>query len=205
MQEYNLQEFLSRSTDKILDELELQKVLSMLPSVTKEGPWLGGGALRRLVLGQDALESDLDFFFASDMQRLTFEAGLLGLDTKEIKRTDHHTEFAVFIPSIKKTVRIQCIHFLYYNNAAEVVDSFDFTVCQLAYDGTKLTVGDYTLWDLARKRLALHRLTYGLSTVRRLLKYTKQGFSACSGVITAILNDIADHPEKIASNVKYVD
>lgn len=205
MIEYNLTEFTTRSTSVPLEESDLHQVLTILPNLNKQGPWLGGGCLRRLISGKDPLESDLDFFFASEVQRLTFEAELLGLDAKEVKRTDHHTEFVVFLPLIKKEVRVQCIHFQYYTSAAEVADSFDFTVCQLVYDGDTLTAGNYTLWDLARKRLALHKLTFGLSTVRRLLKYTNQGFTACSGVITAILNEIARHPEKIASNIKYVD
>lgn len=206
MQEFTLEEFLSRSTDKPFVESDLSQVLEALPRLSSTGPWLGGGAIRRLLSGQDALASDLDFFFASNDQRLKFEADLLGIEgCIEVKKTEHHTEFVVPFGLLGKSVKVQCIHFQYYQNVVEVLDSFDFTICQVAFDGAKLFVGDYTLWDLARKRLALHKLTFGLSTVRRLLKYQTQGFYACSGVLTAILNDIGSHPEKINSDIKYVD
>ncbi|MNV76271.1 hypothetical protein D3C71_1696100 [compost metagenome] len=93
----------------------------------------------------------------------------------------------------------------YYDSAETLLDSFDFTITQLAYDGTDLIFGKYTLWDLTRKRLALHKLTYGVATTRRLIKYTNQGFTACAGVLQSILEAVVANPDVIQSDVKYVD
>ena len=63
-----------------------------------------------------------------------------------------------------------------------VQDRFDYTICQFAVDTNgMLWCGDHSLWDLARKRLAVHRITFPVSSLRRLLKYTSKGFYACSG------------------------
>lgn len=93
----------------------------------------------------------------------------------------------------------------YYTSPESVIDSFDFTITQCAYDGTDFYFGEYTLWDIPRKKLALHKLTYGVATMRRLIKYTDQGFTACAGVMRSILEAVVDNPGVIQSDVKYVD
>jgi hypothetical protein len=69
----------------------------------------------------------------------------------------------------------------------------------------KLYAGQYTMWDLGRKRLALHKLTYGAASVWRLLKYSSQGFTACQGCIVSLLRAVGDNPAVINSDVQYVD
>jgi len=73
-----------------------------------------------------------------------------------------------------------------------------------AFDGTTLTVGDFTLWDLGRKRLAVHRITFPVSSMRRVLKYTRQGFYACNGALNSLLRATADNPE-LRTDIAYVD
>lgn len=51
----------------------------------------------------------------------------------------------------------------------------------------------------------IHKITYGVSTVRRLLKYSKQGYTVCSGALAAILNEVVTHPEVIHAETAYVD
>jgi len=58
-----------------------------------------------------------------------------------------------------------------------------------------LTLGEFTLWDLGRKRLAINRITYPVSTMRRMLKYSKQGFFACGGCMATILQETILSPE----------
>ena len=102
--------------------------------------------------------------------------------------------------------KVQAIKIGFYATVEECLDTFDFTICQLAAHKGKLYVGQYTMWDLARKRLALHKLTYGAATVRRLLKYTKRGFTtACSGCIVSILEAVGEYPSVINSDIQYLD
>ena len=71
--------------------------------------------------------------------------------------------------------------------------------------GENLLLGEFTLWDLGRKRLVIHKVTYATATVRRLVKYTKQGFTSCAGVAQEILKAVAADPSLIHSEVEYVD
>jgi len=101
---------------------------------------------------------------------------------------------------------VQCIRFSFYQSAEAVIDSFDYTICMLAFDGATLTLGDFTLWDLGRKRLAIHKITYPVATMRRMLKYASQGFTACKGCLATILTETANQPElRQQLNIEYVD
>jgi len=202
---YNLRDFLSRSTDTPLDETTLHKVLQGLPQMTAEGPWVAGGALRRMISGQEP-ESDFDFFFRNPDQMKDFESDLVGRGLNKIRETEHHVHYKGRVGESSVERNVQCIRFKYYEDAPAVIDSFDFTICQFAYDGSKLIVGDHSLWDLGRKRLAIHRITYPVATMRRLLKYGRQGFVACNGCLQSILTRTAESPELLSQlNIFYVD
>jgi hypothetical protein len=92
-----------------------------------------------------------------------------------------------------------------YASAAELLDSFDFTICQFAIDGDKVVFPPLALHDLNRKRLVINEVTYGLATMRRFIKYTKQGYFACGGVMTDYLTRIVEHPESIQGLMPYID
>jgi hypothetical protein len=102
-------------------------------------------------------------------------------------------------------VTIQAIRHAFYASPEAVINSFDFTICQWVTDGEELVVGEFTLWDTARKRLALHEVTLAVSTLRRVLKYTSQGFTACSGMLTDLLERVARNPEIINAQIISMD
>ncbi|CAH1657537.1 conserved hypothetical protein [Hyphomicrobiales bacterium] len=202
---YNLREFLGRSTDKEFDETTLGTVLSSLPALSSSGPWLAGGALRRTLLGKEP-DSDLDFFFKDADQLLAFRDGLENAGLVKVRETKHHMHYRGPIGESGIHRDVQLIRFAFYENAEAVIDSFDFTVCMFAFDGETLTVGDHALWDLGRKRLAVHKISYPVATMRRLLKYANQGFTACKGALGAILLQTAQSAELQAQiDIEYVD
>lgn len=200
MQKDNAVQFLERFTD--IESLEFLNVLAELPDLSKEGPWLAGGALRRTLIGMD-LDSDFDFFFRDAKQLVKFRVELKASGAKLIRETEHTETFMMKVCGKDRV--IQLIKMSYYESPEEVIDSFDFTITQVAYDGTDIYFGAYTLWDLPRKRLALHKLTYGVATMRRMIKYTDQGFTACQGVMRSILEAVVENPGVIQSEVQYVD
>src|SRR5947209_7117045 len=115
------------------------------------------------------ITTDVDFFFKTQEAFDGFVAKFGGDESRRLAATNHHTIFKV---QVGETVyKVQAIKIGFYTTVEECLDSFDFTICQLAVHKGKLYVGIYTMWDLAWKRLALHKLTYGAATVRRLLKY----------------------------------
>jgi len=60
--------------------------------------------------------------------------------------------------------------------------------------------------SLGRRKLAVHKISYPVATMRRLLKYTKQGFTACAGCLQSILKETASSPEAMSQlDIEYVD
>lgn len=197
-----------------LDTSALYEVLDLLPKLGK-GVWVAGGAIRR-ILQKKPIDTDIDFFFSSEDKRDEFEQYLittLGEDVEKISSNNHQTTYKLTITEhddlsedfFEKDYKIQLVHMNYYKDVEECLDSFDFTITQFAYDGTHLYCGEYSLWDLANNKLVIHKLTYGLSSFRRVIKYTKQGYNACSGMLTDFLNKIAANPDLIQSDIEYVD
>ncbi|MFG1389057.1 hypothetical protein [Xanthobacter versatilis] len=202
MQTYELRDFLARSTDQSFDDTTLAHVLAALPPLSATGPWLAGGSLRRSLLRQEP-DSDFDLFFRDADQLEDFRNGVEAAGLVKVRETVHHVHYRGRVGgSIERDV--QLIRFAFYGNAAAVIDSFDFTICQIAYDGEKLFVGEHTLWDLARKRLAVNKITFPVSSTRRMLKYAAQGFTACNGCLSALLRSTIDNPE-LRMDIAYVD
>ena len=164
--------------------------------------WIAGGAARAFMLNQP-ITTDVDFFYKTQEAFDAFVAKFGADESKRLAATNHHTTFKVKVG--ETFYKVQAIKIGFYATVEECLESFDFTICQLAAHKGKLYVGQYTMWDLARKRLALHKLTYGAATVRRLLEYTKQGFAACSGCIGSILEAVGEDPSVINSDIQYVD
>ena len=178
--------------------------LSQIRVYLPEGFWcVAGGAVRRAVLGEP-LTTDYDIFFQSeayyDRAVARIDASELGYFTK-VKTTKNHTEY-----TCKEGIRYQLIKAFFWGDRFEsVIDHFDFTICQWLYNPTELTVHTTVeaMTDTLRKRLAVNKVTYPVSTMRRLIKYTSQGYYACSGC----LNDLIEATSKVETEdtFEYVD
>jgi hypothetical protein len=107
----------------------------------------------------------------------------------------------VYLPELK----LQAINFRYFDTPEAVIDSFDFTICQFAFDGTNIYMGDWSLYDAAKKRLVPHRVTFGVSTIRRIIKYCNQGYTVCAGGLATILEEVAANPGIINAETLYID
>jgi hypothetical protein len=203
-QTYNFEKFLSRYNDDPKNNLIIFDILKVLPEVGN-GVWLAGGALRRTLIGQ-GLTSDMDFFFSSREKLESFRAELTSMGAKKKNETKHQETY-LFTPEDWEydEIEVQLIKIGYYSSATDLLDSFDFTITQFAYDGTNLYTGPYSLWDLSRKRLAVHKITYGVASMRRMIKYSNQGFTACAGCMGEFLLEIAEDPSKINMEVQYID
>jgi hypothetical protein len=187
----------------------LAKALERLPDVAESGPWIAGGAVRRTVQGEK-LDSDFDFFFANSEQADAFESSLWALGAVQMGKTDKATTFTlpakmpaegVYLPEMK----VQAIRFQFFVDPEALIDSFDFTLSQFAFDGESVFVGPFALWDVARKKIVINRVTYGVSTLRRLLKYTAQGYTVCSGALATLLQQIVADPSVIQAETQYID
>lgn len=179
---------------------ELMRILGQV----QNGAWCAGGAIRRTLI-KHPLDSDFDFFFRDADHLAEWETKLPGT-LALVHETEHHKHWKGTLEGSALPVDVQAIKFRFYETAAEVIDSFDYTITQFCLEGDTLTTTPHALWDLGRKRLAIHKVTYPVATMRRMLKYTKQGYTACAGCMVTLLRETATSPEAMAAlDIAYVD
>jgi hypothetical protein len=180
-------------------QLSIDSRLSELPLLKlNDYGILCGGAIRRTIMKQP-LDSDFDFFFLeNEYEKNVHEASNL-LHKNSFKKT-HENRFAQ--TWVKDGLKVQLIT-KSYKDIESILDSFDFTICQFALHMGILHCGEYSLWDLGRRRLSPHKITYPLASMRRVIKYTKQGLYACEGCIQTIMQTALDNPNW--TEIKYID
>jgi hypothetical protein len=182
-----------------------ERVFEVRDAFAKDGVWLGGGCLRRTLI-KYPLDSDFDFFFRSE-EAFNYWLENIPLTMKEVRRTKHHVQLEGTIGDSKLPVVVQGINFAYFpNGAPTVIDSFDYTITQFCLADDSLHTTDMALWDLGRMKLSINKVTYPVATMRRMLKYTKQGFTACAGCMQELFLQTAQNAEVMAQmDVEYVD
>jgi hypothetical protein len=169
----------------------------------KKGRWLAGGAIRRAIKDGKS-DSDWDVFFSSKEEKELFIKECEKQDSiSEEKQNENNHQFILTVGAEKYTV--QCITIAYYETPEKVIETFDFTICQFVTDGVSLWAGETSLYDLGRMRLVVNKISYPVASLRRLLKYTKQGFYACNGCLTQLLSSVAQNPAMLDQKFKYID
>lgn len=190
------------------DSCPLIKVIGALPSsfsdnLQKGNCWIAGGFIRRWynVIKQD---SDIDLFFRDIAIYDAVCADLEKLSVLPPKISEFNKMYTVKVDD-KWTIQVQCINHKYYANVSELMDSFDFTICQFVFDGFNIYTSENAVLDCQRKRLVPHKITYGVSSLRRIIKYTQQGYYMCGGAAADFLRQVGASEEKINSKVISVD
>ncbi len=215
MSSFSLDAYWSRYGKSDYEATALAKALDRLPSISPEGPWVAGGSIRRLIaeLPQD---SDFDFFFADEAQFNAFVEDMKKRGAKVSAENDFNItfrlpaaeaqpigedEFSAAGPELK----VQAIRLAYHPTLLETIEAFDFSLCKFGFDGENIVCGQWSLFDLANKRLVPDKISFGTSTLRRIIKYTRQGYTICSGGLASILQQVVDDPSIIQSEIEYVD
>lgn len=204
MQRLNLNQFVTRQTNPTdVYPTRFYEVINVLPKLNLEkGPWLAGGSLRRLFDSSDK-ESDFDLFFKDELQLHNYKVELLNIGGVIQYENDLNVTMMV-APINCKPFKVQLIK-IYFGTAEGVLEWFDFTICQFLTDKESLMLGDYTLYDTGRKQLRLNTLHHAVSSVRRMLKYGRQGYTVCDGTIQELLETVGKNPELIQAPVRYID
>ena len=204
MQHFYLEPFWKRYGKEDYKFTDFAKALERLPPLSSSGPWVAGGSVRRLVMDLPQ-DSDYDIFFANADQLNNFKLDLESRGAKKVSENEFNTTYRLPAADKLPELKIQLIHVSYNNSMESTIEKFDFSLCQCAFDGTVLTFGEYTLFDLGRKKLVPGNITFGTSSLRRMIKYIKQGYSICGGGLATFLQQIADDPKKIHATIKYID
>lgn len=146
--------------------------------------FIAGGAIRDYFAGQD-IDSDIDVFFPNEDARKGANTAMR--NNKAFRAAYKSEDISAYW---WKGKLVQLIGKHYFENAAAAIAEFDFTVCCAGINGKDIIGHEYFLADLAGKRLAINKLPFPLSTLQRVQKYAKKGFTACSGALLEIAKAI---------------
>jgi len=165
---------------------------------------LAGGSLRTLVNQQDKV-IDFDLFF-------------LGEDIKEIKDI---LEGKILYLGGKKT--FQCkedelrsfefcgmkIQFISlkgkkYNNAEELLDSFDINASRFALSSDGLYCYRESIGDIRHKHISIHKVSYPVATIKRIAKYHLKGYKITNAALE-VTKQIAENGNEMDLELVYVD
>jgi len=131
-----------------------------------DGMWLAGGAARKMVQGDDPFNSDLDLYFKSHEVYFRYKELMKEHGYKKTSSNKGTTKLSNNIFSL------DLIKARWYASPEEVINSFDFTVCQFALDRKgELTCGTHSKADLKNMVLRIHNFSDPISTMRRIAKY----------------------------------
>ena len=181
----------------------LELVRETLPFLDIErGPWVAGGAARKIAQNCQLGWSDIDVFFPSkesfDWVKKYFEdkkiMSMLDVPVAGHEATPrgHIVKLADRATSIDSEFHVLNLQFSgkrFFFSTEELFDDFDFTVCMFATDGERMVCADTSIEDVKAKRLIISNPNKKPKRPKaaRLAKYCEQGFTPGPGVIKAML------------------
>lgn len=155
--------------------------------ILPQGSWVAGGAVRRWYMGEPQ-DADYDVFTTGE------EATQAFLKANGLSEFDGLTAPMGFATNYG-VVSVNKHHF---PNIREVLDYFDFTICQFLWDGGPvIKVNRRAIRDAEKKRLVVHnlRLDTILSSMWRISKYGLQGYRISFGELKKIATAIRTMPQ----------
>lgn len=180
------------------------------------GPWIAGGIVRELLTNKDWDQSgsDIDIFVKNDeqlleveqqLERLTHAIPSQFLDSSLSKIHESENAITYEYKCGSKVLIVQLINHM-FENVEAIINKFDFTISQFVTDGNVLCVGDTTLFDLGMKQIRINKITYPVSSLQRLIKYSKKGYKACNQTLSDFLILMANNEDVIIqTKFLYID
>jgi hypothetical protein len=168
---------------------EDRDIVSLIDPSVQNGPWIAGGAVLNWHRNEALEENDIDVFFNNLKQFDSCFGKLMATGSSEIV---YSTENAVTIHyrSKNSTIkRVQLIRKKWFDNAESVINSFDFTVCQLVTDGYTLVSGEHTMKHIKENVLELIEMPPKKDIVKRLIKYVTYGYIPNPNLVQYIIDN----------------
>lgn len=180
----------------------------------KEGGWVAGGSVRKVWFGLDWKNQDVDWFFPNkkefdkfDLSLKTLARSNASLGTQDITNFDSLDIFAKELADLppycystdnadtwtkegKDKWKIQAIKKYYPKNLQELFESFDFTVCQFATDGTHMVATKEAIEDCEKKTLNVIKNTTRNITPLRITKYAAYGFTPSNDMMKDVIESL---------------
>jgi len=159
-----------------ITKLDKRNLKTDIPELNLSGCFIAGGCIRDSVDGKDFDDIDV---FGNTLNLASFiQNNLSGIDPSY--NTDELKTY------YKDGVKIQVIDKESTQTIDSCLDSFDYTICQFAYDGENIFCNPESLLHLKEKRLVMHKISFPYDTLRRLQKYINKGYSICNGGLKEI-------------------
>jgi hypothetical protein len=131
--------------------------------------WIAGGVLRDY-FSDKPLKSDCDIFFPNIQEFNKAKSYLTSKGAKVIWESENGMK-VTYKGNTFDLVKI------FMPNPLATIGRFDFTISMLATDGKELYYGNNTLKDLQDRKLVINTIVNPLSTLKRVLKHYKKGFT----------------------------
>jgi hypothetical protein len=131
--------------------------------------WVAGGTLRDY-FSEKKLNSDCDIFFPNINEFNKAKNYFISRGAKIIWESDNGMK----VTYNGKTFDLIKI---FMPNPKETISRFDFTISMFATDGKEIYLGKNSLKDLQDSKLVINTVVNPLSTLKRVLKHYKKGFT----------------------------
>ena len=159
-----------------------------------KGGWMAGGAVRRWFTNAEKL-SDVDYFFPNEVSFLDFKKFLITNGYKEESSNPNVTTL------LKGEITVQCITIKYYETVEALLESFDFNLCQFAWDGKDIYSTPEAIISVGRNHLGVNKLEGNvMDSLRRAFKYCRKGFYPCNGTLMKIAESLRGLSEEDMKN-----
>ena len=131
--------------------------------------WIAGGVLRDY-FSNKPLKSDCDIFFPNIEEFNKAKSYLASKGAKTIWESENGMKVN-YKGNTFDLVKI------FMPNPLATISRFDFTISMFATDGKEVYYGNNTLKDLQDRKLVINTVVNPLSTLKRVLKHYKKGFT----------------------------
>lgn len=161
---------------------KLGQVPYLLDLLNFNGVYLAGGLLRTLYSKTEEFspeKTDVDLFFQSELQLQVVQSYLENETAykKVFQCPEGKLASFVYKNSEEPAWKLQLITVSFYPDIDAVLNSFDFTVTMFGTDGVDTVSNEFASQDVEDMRLRWNKVTYPASSLRRMMKYAKKGYS----------------------------
>ena len=173
----------------IRDVMVLDIVKSMPP-----GAHIAGGFWTNVLeTGFINVSSDIDVFFTdkeafAETYEIFSKMGYTGIPLNKILKKHLVVNL---LPPNDRMPKVQLIKSFWFDVPEQIVDCFDFTICQFVSNLEELIYNPQGLVDLAQNTLNIHKSHNKKKLIRRVIKYSKKGFDLSEQAAEKI-NEILD-------------
>lgn len=144
--------------------------------------WVAGGAVRDY-FSFGYVKCDVDLFFPN---RYNICLALMFFRKNGAKFIFKNSKVISFKYKNKKFDLVKVL----FLNPLDTIKSFDFTVCCAAVNDKDIVHHQTFFIDLSKMTLVVNSLPFPLSTMQRLQRYIKKGYTICNGGLLEIARAI---------------